>query len=501
MAYFRTGFKYKISFFRYSIKSCLHLKYAIYNKEDFLIKKKGEIMKKGLYFTYLFVGTTMLAFSATAQELLMEQTTMPQIAPAQVPKGAVDTKIEKGRDTLPAVQTPVDQKIDESKEKAVLQTNMPKSVKQRQEHARQRHALAKQESFAQKYADFKQDLNNKMGLSYSLDISIMGQRGAPNGKGTPWQTQYYGSVDWNMYKSKIGDGSLQFAYTDIHYWGKSGAWLNNRLALASELNDYTSNEHYFDQLTYTHTLPGDFSWLSVSFGQFPMYNWDGTEYDSNQQTNFINMALSQNASSTYPSASLGGFVTVTPNSNWQFAAGFQDANNTTGSKIDTHTFHEKKFTSFVSASFTPTIKDLGAGQYSILLYNQPGVEEQPGTTNGWSINVAQSFGEKWALFGRVNGNTGVEPIKQSYVLGTVYNNPLNRNALDQIGFAAAINKLNKNVNGSGTRSVETVLEAYWAWGLSNFVTITPDVQFYINPGLDSDKNTATVASIRATFMF
>ena len=116
MAYFRTGFKYKISFFRYSIKSCLHLKFAIYNKEDFLIKKKGEIMKKGLYFTYLFVGTTMLAFSATAQELLIEQTTMPQIAPAQVPKGAVDTKIEKGRYTLPAVQTPVDQKIDESKE-------------------------------------------------------------------------------------------------------------------------------------------------------------------------------------------------------------------------------------------------------------------------------------------------------------------------------------------------------------------------------------------------
>lgn len=383
----------------------------------------------------------------------------------------------------------------------VLQTNRPKSVQQRQEYTRQRHALAKKDSLSKKYADFKQELSDKMGLSYSLDISILGQRGAPNGKGTAWQTQYYGSVDWNMYKSKIGDGSLQFAYTDVHYWGKSGSWLNNRLALANELNDYTSNEHYFDQLTYTHTLPGDLNWLSVSFGQFPMYNWDGTEYDSNQQTNFINMALSQNASSTYPSASLGGFVTVTPNIDWQFVAGFQDANNITGSKINTHTFHEKKFTSFVSASFTPTIEELGAGQYSILLYNQPGVEEQPGTTNGWSINVSQSFGEKWAVFGRVNGNTGVEPIKQSYVLGAVYNNPLNRNALDQIGFATAINKLNKDVNGAGTRSAETVLEAYWAWGLSNFVTITPDIQFYINPGLDTDEKTATVASIRATFMF
>ena len=90
-----------------------------------------------------------------------------------------------------------------------LQTNKPKSVQERLEHAAKRHALAEPESFAKAYADFKKDLQDKMGLSYSADISIMGQRGAPNGKGTPWQTQYYGSVNWDMFTSKIGSGSCQ----------------------------------------------------------------------------------------------------------------------------------------------------------------------------------------------------------------------------------------------------------------------------------------------------
>ena len=83
----------------------------------------------------------------------------------------------------------------------------------------------------------------------------------------------------------------------------------------------------------------------------------------------------------------------------------------------------------------------------------------------------------------------------------VLNNPLKRNALDQIGLAGAVNKLNKPVNGTGTRSVENVLEAYWAWGISNFLTITPDIQFYINPGANPNHKTATVSSLRATLMF
>ena len=363
-------------------------------------------------------------------------------------------------------------------------------------------AFASFESLPQDYQNFKNWLQKKTGLSYSIDVSFLPQRGAPNGKVTPWQSQYYGSATWDMFSSDIiGSGSLQASYTAVRYWGASANTLGNNIGVISSVNDYPSNTNNFDELSYTHTLPGKLNSLAFTIGQFPMYNFDGTDYDSNQQINFLNFALSQNGSSVYPTASLGGFVSWNPNSTWSFTIGGQNANNITGETISWSQFEKGKWTSFVSGTWSPTIAGL-AGQYSITLYDQPSVIKQPIHTRGWSFNVQQFIFKKIALFGRVNGtNKSLSSIKQSYVLGGVYNNPLNRNSLDQIGFAAAINKLNQSVNGSGTRSWENVLEGYIAVGVSDFMTITPDIQFYINPGANQKSNTATVVSLRATMMF
>ena len=382
-------------------------------------------------------------------------------------------------------------------------TPTQKSGPARRTHSFYRNFLAAENSAEKKYADFKQWLNQKAGLTYSLDISFLGQRAAPNGKGTPWQTQYYGTANWDMFSSDtIGSGSVQIAYTAVRYWGKSAQAINNRIGVISAFNDYTTNANYFDQLSYTHQLAGTLDGVSVTLGQFPMYNFDGGSYNANQQINFLNFALSQNASDTYPSASLGGYLTIAPNETWSFSAGLQDAHNISGESISIHKFGKGKYTAFGSITFSPVIEGLGQGTYSFLYYNQPSVSEQPGTSNGWSLNLQQNLGKKLAVFGRINGaSNSPESITQSYVLGMVYNNPLNRNALDQIGFAGAVNKLNKSVNGAGTRSVENVLEAYWAWGISNFLTLTPDIQFYINPGANPGHHTATVSSLRATLMF
>jgi carbohydrate-selective porin OprB len=67
--------------------------------------------------------------------------------------------------------------------------------------------------------------------------------------------------------------------------------------------------------------------------------------------------------------------------------------------------------------------------------------------------------------------------------------------------ATAFNKLNQDINGPGTRSWENVIEGYYAFGISNFMTLTPDFQFYINPGADLSRNTAFATSLRATLMF
>ena len=403
-----------------------------------------------------------------------------------------------------------------SQERTVLKTNAQKkelsasfvsghkSVKKRLDHADFR-AKMEAADWVKDYNQMKQALADKTGITYSLDISALGQRGAPNGKITPWQFQYYGTVSWNIFKSDtFGTGSVQAAYTAVRYarGPRNGNTLSSNIGVISSVNDYGDNENNFNQLSYTHQFGGKMNVLSVTLGQFPISNFDGGAYDSNQQVNFLNLALSQNGSSTYPTASLGGYISLTANEEWSFTAGMQDATNISGNRITTKHWGDRKFTSFISASYSPTWEGVGSSEISVLFYNQPGVEEQPGTSNGWSVNVSQNIGEKWAVFARVNGAVhSPETIKQSYVLGGVYNNPLGRNPLDQIGVAVAVNKLNKKVNGPGTRSVESVFEAYWAWGISSILTITPDIQFYVNPGENQKSNTATVASIRATLMF
>lgn len=382
--------------------------------------------------------------------------------------------------------------------------NQPRSAKQRvaASQIRRAHNFT---SLGDEYADFKDYLQKEYGLSYALDISFMPQYGAPNGKKNAFQTIVYPSLTWETFNNEYGSGTLNVAYNMARYSGRSAEKIGSRIGAVTGINDYTSLSNSFDELYYSYQLPGKWNWLSVALGQFPLYNFDGTAYDSNQQENFVNYALAQNASSTYPTASMGGYIQIAPNDEWTFAAGAQDAHNIDGDGLSTSKLFKRHahYTTFASLSYTPTIKGLGSGQYSVLLYNQPWVDVQNQTTNGWSLNASQNIGEKFAVFGRINGVSGsVAEIDQSYVLGAVYNNPLDRNPLDQIGFAAAYNKVNETAVGEPLRhKAETVLEAYWAWGISKWMTITPDIQFYINPALNQKSDNATVMTLRASVFF
>lgn len=380
---------------------------------------------------------------------------------------------------------------------------MSKSARQRIQASAYRRAERDIKDVLQKYSDFKDYLQKEYGLGFAIDFSFMPQYGAPNGKKTAFQGMIYPSITWENFNNEYGTGTLTAAYNIVRYSGANGQDINTRIGAVTGINDYTTASNSFDELYYTYQLPGKWNWLSVSLGQFPLYNFDGTTYLSNQQQYFINYSLSQNASSTYPTASLGGYISISPNENWNFSFGAQDATNISGESISTSHLNEEHYTTFASLSYSPTISNLGSGQYSILLYNQPYVKKEPQTTNGWSLNFSQDFGEKFSVFGRVNGVSGSQAeIDQSWVLGFAVNNPFNRNSLDQIGFAGAYNKINEAAVGEElSHKAETVLEAYWSWGISQWMTITPDIQFYFNPAQNPKSDHATVLSLRASLFF
>lgn len=351
------------------------------------------------------------------------------------------------------------------------------------------------------YNQFKSMLSDDFGIQYSLDVSFMGQKGVPNGGKTATQSIYAPTISWQIFNDDtFGSGTLNASYTAVRYWGNKAENIGDKLFLANSINDYSTPSNAIDQLSYTQSLFSNK--FSITVGQFPLSDFDGTQYDSNQQTNFINYALSQNASETYPIAGLGAYIQINPNDEWSFAGGFQNARNITGQTLSSKGWGDHRFTTFGSVSYTPTINGQ-TGQYSLLVYNQPGVETQPQNTTGWSVNMSQNLTQKWGVFLRANAATGDSmPITQSYVLGGVYNNPLDRNPLDQIGFAVAYNKVSKDYFDSSEpmRQYETVLETYWNIGITQFFTIAPDIQLYVHPASKRDRDFGTVFSLRGTIL-
>lgn len=354
-------------------------------------------------------------------------------------------------------------------------------------------------SLSTDYSMFKYWLNKNYGFDYGIDASFMPQRGAPSGKYNAFQAYIYPYFTWTNFKNEYGTGSVNAAYNIIRYGNHSAADVGNRMGVVNDINDYNENADEFVELYYSYQLGGSWDWLTLNAGQFPIYLFDGSNYNSNQQVNFINYALSQNPSSTYATAGVGAFVQMTPKGDWSFAFGAQDASNVDAVSIRVNRIHDKHFTTFGQVQYAPTNK-LGDAQFSVLLYNQPAVKLQPQTTNGWSVNLSQNIGKKWNIFGRVNGVSGhMDTIEQSWSGGVVWLNPLDRNSLDQIGLAYAYNKINEEAVGEPlSHKAEQVIEAYWAWGFSKWATLTPDVQFYINPALNQKSDYGTVVSLRLT---
>ena len=349
------------------------------------------------------------------------------------------------------------------------------------------------------YSDFKDFVQEKTGLRYGVDISYTAQRVAPGGKNTAVQGIYYPYAVWNIFNdTKFGSGQIDFNYNLVRYWGLEAGELDSRVGVASAINDYPDRQDVFSQLSYTHTMPGSLAWLSLTVGQFPLYNFDGTSYDSNQQTGLINYALSQNASASYPSAGLGAYLSAALSKEITLSGGYQSASNISGSRIKFKEAFDGDYTGFASLNYSDE-----SGQYGLMGYYQPSTEEQKGYSWGWSFNAEENLGGKWSAFGRANGSVNnITPVKQSYVLGLSYRNPLDRNPLDAITVAAAYNRLSaKAADAPYVRTGETVFEAQWVWGLGKCLTITPDVQFYPEAGLNAEREWITVAGLRTTFMF
>ncbi len=349
------------------------------------------------------------------------------------------------------------------------------------------------------YDKLKKDIQTKHDITYSLSMGATLQRASPSGKNTAFQTYIRPFITWNNLNTQYGSGSLNAGYNFVYYPNTDSSELSNNIGVVNSTLGSDDDAAEFNNFYYSWQFPDSFKWLNVNIGQFSIGNFDGFSAAQNARWLFFNDALSGNGSSSYSTAGVGIFAKALVSDDLRFVFGFQDATNTDGKSIKVNHIKDKHYATFAKVSYMPyTI--FGLSEISVLAYNQPWVSEQPQTTNGWSLNMAQNFGQKYNVFVSLNGVSGrVEEIKNSYKIGFIWFNPLKRNSLDQIGLAYAYNDINEKAVGKTlVHDAEQVIEAYWAWGVSKYMTITPDFQFYINPALNQKSDYAAAFALRLT---
>ena len=83
-----------------------------------------------------------------------------------------------------------------------------KESSNKKNYTNKRHSLSNPNSWEEEYTNWKNKLTEETGFSYSFDMSVLGQRGAPNGKGTSIQFQAYPSISWELFDNEYGTGTI-----------------------------------------------------------------------------------------------------------------------------------------------------------------------------------------------------------------------------------------------------------------------------------------------------
>jgi hypothetical protein len=353
------------------------------------------------------------------------------------------------------------------------------------------------------HAHMKKMIEDATGLSFSMEASVVSQMGAPGGTVNAVQAMFTPSVTWKALDHRVlGTGSFQFGYLAAQYWSAANAAeLASDLALDSPLNAYPANVRFFRRLSYTHQRPGN--WLAVTVGQYPFASFDGNAYANDQQTGFLSSSMSQNGSQNYSKASLGAYAQLMPAGSVTLSAGFNDANNLSGSSIAFNTMGQGPYAWFLYGAWSPSVAGLGKGQYALFYYNLPSVAAQPRASDGLSFSASQPVGQAWGLFVRANTAWNSSfAVQSSIAVGAVLNDPLRRESADQIGLGVAWNRTNASLwRSSLPRPSETMLEVYWNWALGRQLLVTPDIQFFLQPALAPGPGVAAVFSLRITKLF
>lgn len=235
-------------------------------------------------------------------------------------------------------------------------------------------------------------------------------------------------------------------------------------------------------------------------GAFIVGQVDVTDYVSvnnlaNPWIGFNNLAFQQPPTLPAPAQGLGAAVLWRMNDNWAVLSGFADANADPSDPWDSATdfFEEGESLKHVAVGWSPDWGDR-YNQLSQLTLWQVDDRDEAGIKGGQGVDFAASASAgKWLPFLRVGyAEDGGAILDRAITVGTGY---MARGGKDLAGVG-----VNWGRAPDLSRDQFTV-EAFYRLDIMNFVQITPELQYVVNPAFDTDSNDILVLGMRLRIFF
>ncbi|MBR0753120.1 carbohydrate porin [Bradyrhizobium jicamae] len=281
----------------------------------------------------------------------------------------------------------------------------------------------------------------------------------------------------------------------------------------------------------------DVNRLTIQAGKFAVMDvFDGNAYAKDTRKDFINWSMWAPGAFDYSADKVGLSYGVTAELNqkqWALRGGYflmQSVSNS--NSFDTNVFErgtyvlelETRYSLFSLPGKLRTIAWLNSafsGSYRETLDN-PALNLDISLTRtgrikyGYVVNLEQALTDDIGLFGRWSWNDGkteimaFTDIDASLSMGTSIKGTKWGRPDDTIGIGGAINSLSKDhrdfiaagglgvLIGDGALNYrqERILEAYYAYSLNKYFTLTADYQFVTNPAYNADRGPVHIFSGR-----
>jgi porin len=295
------------------------------------------------------------------------------------------------------------------------------------------------------------------------------------------------------------------------------------------VNGGAGGEHAItvSELWFEHIFADDF--LHLRIGKIELTNgfeckglgaaFDSSLYANDEHRQFLNNALINNPTIPFPDFGLGIAVHYKPADFFYLSVGMADARSDARSTGFSTTFDDPDFFYIFESGLTPSF-DLGKGPlqgvYRVGFWYDPQDKEEFSGSGSRCDDVGFYFGfdqmlhnensngrdkQGLGIFSRYGwASSKVYEVTNFWSVGFQYQGLLTGRDDDvaAVGFAQGIFSDSAD---SFSEDSESVFEFYYSIRFTEWMTVSPSLQYIVNPGGDSSISDATIIGVRAQFSF